>query len=52
MSRNCMPSVYIYLIVSTSESETSNQSGEINVTLKTPSSHGKHSECGAKEWQH
>ena len=27
-------------------------SGGINVALKTPSLHGKHTECGAKDWQH
>ena len=29
-----------------------NQSGEIYVALKTPSLHGKHTEVGAKDWQH
>ena len=32
--------------------ETRNQSGGINVALKTPSLHGKHTEYGAKDWQH
>ena len=34
------------------ESLTCDQSGEVNVALKTPSLHGKYTECGAKDWQH
>ena len=32
--------------------ETYNQSGGINVALKTPSLHGKHTECGARDRQY